>query len=201
MEYPKFFDEVEPFVLKDELSEFLGATKDGIIEINYIDCVKLAGHSCPTVAGSYILAKVALQKLFDKQEQALRSKIKISFKEDRASGVTGVIASVLGFILGASDEGGFSGIAGKFNRKNLITFNNEQEAMVVFTHTENNKQIALNLDTSKVPGDPKMQVLMQKALSGEASESELKAFQELWQLRVEYMLLNKQIWNEIAKEI
>jgi len=201
MEYPKFFDEVEPFVLKDELSEFLGATKDGIIEINYIDCVKLAGHSCPTVAGSYILAKVALQKLFDKQEQALRSKIKISFKEDRASGVTGVIASVLGFILGASDEGGFSGIAGKFNRKNLISFNNEQEAMVVFTHLDSNQSVALNLDTSKVPGDPKMKILMQKALTKEASKSELKAFQELWQLRVEYMLLNKQIWNEIAKEI
>jgi len=201
MEYPKFFDEVENFILKDELAEFLGATKDGIIEIDYIDCVKLAGHSCPTVAGSYILAKVALQKLFDSQEMPKRSTIKIDFKESKDSGVTGVIASVLGFILGASDEGGFSGIAGKFNRKNLITFDNRQSSMVKFTRVDNNKSLELNLDTSIVPADPQMQILMQKALKGEASESELKKFQELWQMRVEYMLLNKQLWNEIAKEI
>ncbi len=201
MEYPKFFDEVEKFILQDELAQFLGATKDGIIEIEYIDCVKLAGHSCPTVAGSYILAKVALQKLFEAEEMPKRSTIAISFKEDKASGVTGVIASVLGFILGASDEGGFAGIAGKFNRKNLITFNNDQEAMVEFQRVDTKQKVALNLDTSKVPADPKMQVLMQKALSGAASKNELVQFQELWQLRVEYMLLNKQLWEVIAKEI
>jgi formylmethanofuran dehydrogenase subunit E len=201
MEYPKFFDEVEKFILQDKLAEFLGATKDGIIEINYIDCVKLAGHSCPTVAGSYILAKVALQKLFEENTLPQRAMVEISFKEPKTSGVTGVIASVLGFILGAFDEGGFSGIAGKFNRKNLISFDNRQTAMVEFKRIDNEKKIALDLDTSIVPADPKMKILMQKALQGEASKKELVQFQELWQTRVEYMLLNKQIWNQIAKEI
>ncbi len=201
MEYPKFFDEVEKFILKDDLANFLGATKNGIIEINYLDCVKLAGHSCPTVAGSYILAKVAISKIFENEEIAKRANVKIEFKKAKNESVTGVIASILGFILGASDEGGFSGIGGKFNRKNLITFGNNQNSMVKFTRIDTNKSIDLDLNTSIVPSDKKMPLLMQKILENKASPKEIKEFQELWQTRVEYMLLNKQIWSEVAKEI
>ena len=200
MEYPKFYDKVEKFVLKDELSAFLGATEDGIIEINYLDCVKLAGHSCPTVAGSYILTKVAINKLFS--NMPTRSSVKISFKEPKDSGVTGVIGSVIGYILGCNDEGGFSGIGGKFNRKNLISYgSNNQQSMVKFTNIYTDESIELNLDTSIVPGDPKMKELMQKSLMGSASKDEMLKFQQMWQNRVEYMLLNPQIWNKIAKEI
>ena len=108
MIYPAFYDKIEPFILKDNLAHFLGATKDGIIQIDYIDCVKLAGHSCPTVAGSYILAKVALSELFGK-DIPKRSQVRIEFKEPKISGVIGVIGSVLSFILGSSDESGFCG--------------------------------------------------------------------------------------------
>ena len=201
MRYPEFYDKVEKFVLQDDLSSFLGATEDGIIEIGYIDCVKLAGHSCPTVAGSYILTKVAINKLF-RDEMPKRSAIKISFKEPKDSGVTGVIGSVIGFILGSNDEGGFSGIGGKFNRKNLLSYgNSEQKGSVKFTNIYTNEQLELNLDTSKVPGDPAMKELMQKSLMGAASKEEVLKFQQLWQARVEYMLLNPQIWSDIAKEL
>ena len=201
MKYPKFYDEVEKFTLQDDLSAFLGATEDGIIEISYIDCVKLAGHSCPTVAGSYILSKVAISKLFGSQ-MAKRSSVKISFKEPKDSGVTGVIGSVIGFILGCSDEGGFSGIGGKFSRKNLLSYgNSEQKGSVRFTNIYTDESVELNLDTSKVPGDPAMKELMQKSLMGSASKEEMLKFQQMWQSRVEYMLLNPQLWSEIAKEV
>ena len=49
MEYPEFFNDVPGIVVCDPLAGFLGATKDGLIEYRYIDAVKLAGHSCPTV--------------------------------------------------------------------------------------------------------------------------------------------------------
>jgi formylmethanofuran dehydrogenase subunit E len=201
LEYPSFYDEVEKFILEDDLSAFLGATKGGIIEISYLDCVKLAGHSCPTVAGSYIVAKVATNRLFNGQT-IKRSALKISFKESKDSGVTGVIGTVIGYILGCNDEGGFSGIGGKFNRANLLSYNNsEQKGSIKFTNIYTDESIELNLDTSKVPGDPSMRELMQKSLMGAASKEEMLKFQQLWQDRVEYMLLNRQIWNDIAKEI
>jgi len=200
LKYPAFYDKVEPFILKDDLAEFLGATEDGIIQIDYIDCVKLAGHSCPTVAGSFILAKVALQELFV-SEMPKRSQVKIEFKEPKDSGVTGVIGSVLSFILGSNDEGGFAGIGGKFNRKNLLSYgNNDVAGMVRFTRIDNNESITLTLDTSAVPGNPNMQPLMQKTLMGQASQEEAKEFGKLWQARVEYMLTQPNLWSEIAKK-
>ncbi len=198
MEYPKFYDSVEPFILQDDLAAFLGATKGGEIQINYIDCVKLAGHSCPTVAGSYILAKVALNKLYG-NEIPKRSQVKIEFKEAKEHQVTGVIGSVLSFILGSNDSGGFAGIGGKFNRKNLLSYeNNDVNGMVKFTRIDNNESITLNLNTSIVPGDPNMQPLMQKTLMGQASKEEAEQFAKLWQARVEYMLLKPELWEEIA---
>ena len=198
MDYPKFYDSVEPFILKDDLAEFLGATKDGKMQIDYLDCVKLAGHSCPTVAGSYILAKVALKKLYGSQTPK-RSQVKIEFKAPKESEVTGVIGSVLSFILGSNDSGGFAGIGGKFNRKNLLTYENSDVAgMVKFTRVDNNESITLNLNTSIVPGNPNMQPLMQKTLMGQASKEEAEEFGALWQARVEYMLLKPELWEEIA---
>jgi len=49
MKYPEFFDKIETVELYDDLSEFLGAFEDGKVVVSYLDCVKLAGHSCPTV--------------------------------------------------------------------------------------------------------------------------------------------------------
>ena len=52
MQHPAFFDKVKPIVLYDALAEFLGAAQAGRVEYGYLDAVKLAGHSCPTVAGA-----------------------------------------------------------------------------------------------------------------------------------------------------
>ena len=198
MEYPKFYDNVEPFKLQDDLAAFLGATKDGEIQIDYIDCVKLAGHSCPTVAGSYILAKVALGKLYG-NETPKRSQVKIEFKDTKEQQVTGVIGSVLSFILGSNDSGGFAGIGGKFNRKNLLSYgNSDVDGMVRFTRVDNGESVTLNLNTSIIPGDPNMQPLMQKTLMGQASKEEAEQFAKLWQARVEYMLLKPELWEKIA---
>jgi len=123
MNYPQFFDQVKPIKLYDPLGEFLGAFQDGILEISYLDCVKLAGHSCPTVAGAYIIASVAIDELFLKSEELpSRSLIDIEMKEAKTEGVTGVIGNVIAFICGAGDEGGFAGIGGHFSRKNRLKF-------------------------------------------------------------------------------
>ena len=55
MAFPSFFAAVPTIVMRDRLAEFLGSADGGLIEYGYADAVKLAGHSCPTVAGSYLL--------------------------------------------------------------------------------------------------------------------------------------------------
>lgn len=50
--------------LRDPLADFLGASVDGLLDYGYADVVKLAGHSCPTVASAYLMARAALGALF-----------------------------------------------------------------------------------------------------------------------------------------
>ena len=64
MPYPAFFDLVPRMRMHDPLAEFLGAFEGGIVEYAYIDAVRLAGHSCPTVAGAYWLTRQALLALY-----------------------------------------------------------------------------------------------------------------------------------------
>ena len=63
MAFPSFFSEIQPLVVHDRLAEFLGAADGGVIEYRYADAVKLAGHSCPTVAGTWLLTCRALTAL------------------------------------------------------------------------------------------------------------------------------------------
>lgn len=64
MRYPAFFDEVPRIVLRDPLAEFLGALEGGLVEFSYLDAVRPAGHSCPTVASAYGLTRRALGALY-----------------------------------------------------------------------------------------------------------------------------------------
>ncbi len=81
MHYPDFYTQVHPIKLYDPLSDFLGAFEKGEVEISYLDCVKLAGHSCPTVAGAYLMAQEGLKALYG-EERPVRGSIKIEMKED-----------------------------------------------------------------------------------------------------------------------
>ena len=64
MAFPSFFAEIPPIVVHDRLAQFLGAAEGGIIEYRYVDAVKLAGHSCPTVAGAWLLTSRLLTALY-----------------------------------------------------------------------------------------------------------------------------------------
>ena len=121
MRYPEFFDRVDKIKLYDPLGEFLGAFESGEVEIGYRDCVVLAGHSCPTVAGAYIATFNGLKALFG-DELPTRGEIKVEMSSPKSEGVTGVIANVASFICGVADEGGFAGIGAKFSRRNKVEF-------------------------------------------------------------------------------
>ena len=44
MEFPEFFAAVPRIAVRDPLAKFLGAASDGVIEYQYADVAKLAGH-------------------------------------------------------------------------------------------------------------------------------------------------------------
>jgi formylmethanofuran dehydrogenase subunit E len=196
--YPKFFDEVEEMELKDPLSEVLGTFEDGLIKIKYLSIVKMAGHSCPTVAIAYLMTLKALKVLYP-NSLPVRGEIKVEFKEDESEGVIGVIASVISNITGATEVSGFKGLGGKHSRVNLMFFNSNISSSVRFTRLDSDESVDVFYDHKKVPGNPLMQELMQKVLGGVASEGEKKAFGELWQERVKKILIDFKDDEEVCK--
>ena len=192
MEYPKFFNDIESITLRDELSNFLGTFKDGIIEFTYLDIVKSAGHSCPTVAGAYLSTREALKKLY-KDELPKRGEIRVDFKESQTDGVIGVIAQVITNITGATSDFGFKGINGKFNRTNLLFFNQNIDSEIKFTRLDSGESVEVTYNPKSIKPNPKQIELFQKAMQGVATNEELEEFGKLWQSRVE------EIFNNVEK--
>ena len=189
MNYPEFFNEVETIKLQDDLANILGAFEDGIIEFTYKDVVKSAGHSCPTVAGAYLIVKEGLKELY-KNELPKRGEIKVSFKENLEDGVAGVISNVASQITGATVKSGFKGLNGKFARHTLMEFNDNINSSIKLTRIDTNKSVEVLYNPNSILPHKDMSSLMQKVMSGSASNDEKILFGQLWQERVEQILIN-----------
>jgi len=194
MSYPKFYDKIEKIELYDPLSEVLGAFEDGKYSIEYKDVVKSAGHSCPTVAGAYIMTLKALEALYV-DETPKRGEIEVFFKEGIEDGVAGVIANVITHITGATKSSGFKGLNGKFARHSLMHFNSNIKSSARFVRKDNKKAVDLFYNPQLIKPDAKMQPLMQKILQDIATIDEKREFASLWQDRV------KRIFENIDKVI
>lgn len=104
MKTPDFFTLIPPIRMTDPLAEVLGAAENGILEYHYEEVVKLAGHSCPTVAGAYLMIQKGLKALYG-DETPVRGKIKVMMKGKLGEGVVGVISNVASMITGATEKG------------------------------------------------------------------------------------------------
>ena len=199
-QYPKWFDDVESITLYDGLSEVLGTFKEGIIKIKYLPIVKMAGHSCPTVAGAYLMTLRALKTLYP-DTLPVRGEIKVSFKEDSSEGVAGVIAHVISNITGATDTTGFKGLGGKHSRIGLMDFSSDISASARFERIDTGKKVDVYYNHSTVPGDPRMQALMPKVVGGFASDEERRLFGELWQERVRKILIENSDNDQVCRVV
>ncbi len=196
MNYPSFFDNVKSIELQDPLSNFLGAFEDGKLEITYLDCVKLAGHSCPTVAGAYLMALNGLAKLYpDGLPQ--RGGIKVEMRDSETNGVTGVVATVISFVMGASGDAGFKGIGGNMSRNNLLSYDASITREVRLTRLDSGDSVEIDYDPSSIMPSPQMQPLMGKIMQKQASAEERREFGRLWQERVEKILTNEANWDNL----
>lgn len=189
MKHPDFFDAVPRLRLRDPVAEFLGAFDEGVIEYAYVDVVKLAGHSCPTVASAYWMTRQALCALYG-AELPERGAIRVEFREGRLAGVTGVIANVVSMLTGATQDTGFKGLAGRFDRRHLLFFDADVPLDIRFTRTDTGGKVDVAANLREVPGDPDTALLMQRCLGGTASAEEARRFGALWQDRVRRILLD-----------
>ena len=189
MAFPSFFSEVPTIIVRDRLAEFLGAADGGLIEYHYADVVKLAGHSCPTVAGAYLLTSRVLAALYP-DEMPERGGIGVGFSASLESGVVGVTAGVVGMLTGAAASGGFKGLAGNFSRRDLMQFDSGRQADIHFTRLDSGESLNATLDLSSIPSDPRMGPLLQRLLAGERNAVAAEVFATLWQDRVRRILID-----------
>ncbi|RLJ62712.1 hypothetical protein [Sulfurisoma sediminicola] len=189
-QFPDFFAAAPPIPVVDPLAEFLGAAAGGLIEYRYADAVRLAGHSCPTVAAAFLMTRAALKALYP---EALpeRGNLRVDFREPRDAGVTGVMAAVATLITGATEDSGFRGIGGHFNRRDRLFFGQALAAGDVrYTRLDGGAAVEAAARLDRVPGDPRTSRLMSLCLIGAASPAETSEFRELWQGRVRRLLLD-----------
>jgi hypothetical protein len=191
MSFPNYFSLIPPLVLRDPLAELLGAAEGGLMTYRYEDAVKLAGHSCPTVAGAWLMAGRGLAILYPEPTVPERGNIHVDLREAEDSGTAGVVANVLGLITGASGAGGFKGLAGHHVRRGLLHFGVEQAAQVRLTRLDTGAAVALDYDPEAVPPGPELAALMPRVSGGAASPEEQKDFARLWQDRVRRILIDE----------
>lgn len=189
MSFPEFFSQIPPLLLRDSLAETLGAARDGQIEYNYADAVKLAGHSCPTVAGAWLMASHGLTALYpDATPQ--RGNIRVELRAGQDTGVAGVTGAVLGLITGAAGEGGFKGLGGQHSRRNLLLFSADINAEIRLTRLDTSAAVLLDYQPENIPPAPAMPAIMARVVGGVASAEEREEFASLWQARVREILLD-----------
>ena len=189
MRYPEFYDEAPRITLYDPLAKFLGAAEGGIIEYRYVDAVKAAGHSCPTVASAWLMTLHALEALYPKDIPE-RGAIRVDFRQDSTSGVTGVIANIVTLVTGATHDTGFKGLAGRFDRRKLLFFNEPVPEEIRFTRKDSGAAVDVTAHLEHVPSAPHVGELMAACLTGRADGAAQREFGRLWQERVRAILLD-----------
>ena len=189
MAFPEFFARIPAITLRDPLAELLGAAEGGLIEYRFADAVKVAGHSCPTVAGAWLMTVRALRALYGDQVPE-RGNIAVALRESLDSGVAGVIGSVAGLLTGAAGAGGFKGLGGRHSRRNLLQFGVAGNGGVAFMRRDTNAAVDCSLRLETVSADPRLGRLLGVILDGTANPGDTRQFGNLWQERVARILID-----------
>lgn len=189
MPFPAFFADAPAITLRDPLAAFLGAPADGLITYRYEDAVRLAGHSCPTVAGAWLMTIRALEALWP-GETPERGAVQVLMDDAQDEGVTGVMAGVAGLLTGAAGPGGFKGIAGRFGRNDLQLFSADAGAELALRRPSDGRIAAAYYRPELVPADPEMRERLQRVLGGSRDPEDQTRFAQLWQERVKRILVD-----------
>lgn len=184
---PLFFKSIPELSLYDPLADMLGAAHDGVIKYSYAECVKLAGHSCPTVAGTYLMVQRGLKILYP-DTMPRRGEIRVLLSGTLGDGVVGVMANIASFITGATDVSGFHGLGGKFDRRNLLKYEANIQGDIALERVDTGECISLSYNPRIVPADPKMGEWLELMITEKGNFEIERLFQNAWQDRVKLIL-------------
>ncbi len=197
MNYPVFFNNIAPIHMQDPLAQLLGALEKGLITYSYLDMVKLAGHSCPTVAGAWIMCDLGLKKLHG-DTTPVRGNIKVELRGALDQEVNGVIAQCISLITGAANEGGFKGLGPNYARNNRLLFDCHINGEVRLTRLDDGQSVTMKYDPATIPFHPQIQPLMQKIRQGAITPEEKIFFATEWQNRVKKILSQPDRWKQLV---
>jgi hypothetical protein len=189
MRVPAFFDEIPAIVVRDPLAALLGAAEHGRIEYHYVDAVKLAGHSCPTVASAWLMTAKALAFLYA-DELPARGSIRVEVRGAQDEGTEGVTALVVGMLTGAAGAGGFKGIAERHVRRNLLAFGAPIAGRLRFTRLDTARAVDVDYHPQRVPMPPEMKGLMAMAVAPSADDAARRELGRRWQAWVKAILVD-----------
>lgn len=160
--------------------------------------MRLAGHSCPTVAGAYLMARAALAALYPDQTPE-RGAVSVEMPSPEEEGTTGVIAQVLTLITGAAADNGFKGLGGHHARNGLLRYSEgEQNGPIVFRRRDTGAAVEVELDLSTVPPQPQFRTLLMAVLQDRADTEQRATFAVVWQERVRRLLLEHADDDEVV---
>ena len=189
MRVPAFFEEVCEITVQDPLAHLLGAAEHGRIEYRYVDAVKLTGHSCPTVATTWLMTAKALARLYPEAPPA-RGNIKVEMRGAQDEGTEGVSAMIAGLITGAAGAAGFKGIARRHDRRNLLEFGAPIRGRMRFTRLDTQRAVEVDYHPERVPMPPDMKALMANATAPNASDAARRTLARGWQAWVKSILID-----------
>ncbi|HYG85563.1 MAG TPA: FmdE family protein [Azospirillum sp.] len=189
MRFPAFFDDAPRIRVHDPLSAFLGASDGGMLEYGYADAVKLAGHSCPTLAGAYLMTVKALKHLYGETPPE-RGGIEVFFREMETTSATGVMARVAALLTGAAGDDGFKGIGGRFDRRNRLFFGAAISGDMALRRLDTQAGVQVHFNGAVVPSAPETRDLLPAVLNGYGTPEDAERFRALWQGRVKGILVD-----------
>lgn len=189
MNHPAFYEQAPRIRMRDPLAAFLGAAEDGLLEYAYVDAVRLAGHSCPTVAGAWLCASAGLSALYPAALPE-RGGISVLLPDAEDEGVTGVIGQVLTMVTGAAAANGFHGLAGDHRRSGLLHYNVCDINGLRLRRNDTGDTVEVQYNPRTVAAAPGQMPLMAAVMNGDADAGQVRRFGELWQDRVRRLLLD-----------
>ncbi len=176
------FPKTPAITLYDPLADLLGAG-DGHLHYTFDDAVKLSGHACPTVAGAFLLAKRAVELLYE-GETPQRGDIQVEMPGPVDAGVNGPISQVFTLLTGAAAANGFKGLGGQYARNGLLSFQEGGGGPFVFRSISKGNRVKLVYNPATIPPAAAMGQSMPLVLSGAATPEQRQAFRQAWRQRV-----------------
>ena len=174
--------------LTDRLAEFLGnLPPGGTFCYTYADAVKLSGHSCPTVAGAYLMTVAALDALYPGATPE-RGEIEVTVGGAADGTASGPMSQVFTLLTGAAGESGFAGLAGRWRRRGLLRFDPSLGGRVRFRRLDTGAAVEVVYQPRQVPPSRELREATARALEDDATAEDRARFRELWMARVEDIL-------------